>query len=167
MKANEFQLRDNTGRELAVYDMNTGRMKYYNLYGNGSLGRAEAKWDSIWVEDPRSQNPGYWSYSRTDSRYYYIKDHLGSIRITIDEAGNVVNAQDYYSFGSILRSYDFISKLDGVLKNSYGFRIVSEDSNKFHFLNLAIWDLFSRHETPRRCDGSRGVKGGWYITMFY
>ena len=106
MKANEFQLRDNTGRELAVYDMNTGRMKYYNLFGNGSLGRAEANWDSIWVEDPRSQNPGYWSYSRTDSRYYYIKDHLGSIRITIDEAGNVVNAQDYYSFGGILRSYE-------------------------------------------------------------
>ena len=105
MKANEFQLRDNTGRELAVYDMNTGRVKYYNLFGNGSLGRAEANWDSIWVEDPRSQNPGYWSYSRTDSRYYYIKDHLGSIRITIDETGNVVNAQDYYSFGGILRSY--------------------------------------------------------------
>ena len=85
--------------------LNTGRMKYYNLFGNGSLGRVEANWDSIWVEDPRSQNPGYWSYSRTDSRYYYIKDHLGSIRITIDEAGNVVNAQDYYSYGSILRSY--------------------------------------------------------------
>ena len=86
--------------------MNTGRVKYYNLFGNGSLGRAEANWDSIWVEDPRSQNPGYWSYSRTDSRYYYVKDHLGSIRITIDEAGNVVNAQDYYSFGGILRSYE-------------------------------------------------------------
>ncbi len=106
LTANEFQLRDNTGRELAVYDMNTGRVKYYNLFGNGSLGRVEANWDSIWVEDPRSQNPGYWSYSRTDSRYYYIKDHLGSIRITIDEAGNVVNAQDYYSFGGILRSYE-------------------------------------------------------------
>ena len=69
----EFQLRDNTGKELAVYNMNTGMMKYYNLFGNGSLGRAEANWDSIWVEDPRSQNPGYWSYSRTDSRYYYIR----------------------------------------------------------------------------------------------
>ena len=35
MKANESQLRDNTGRELTVYDMNTGRMKFYNLFGNG------------------------------------------------------------------------------------------------------------------------------------
>ena len=86
--------------------MNTGGAKYYNLFGNGSLRRAEANWDSIWVVDPRSQNPGYWSYSRTDSRYYYIKDHPGSIRITIDETGNVVNAQDYYSFGGILRSYE-------------------------------------------------------------
>ena len=107
MKANEFQLRDNTGRELAVYDMNTGRVKYYNLYRKWCLWDGlKLNWDSIWVEDPRSQNPGYWSYSRTDSRYYYIKDHLGSIRISIDETGNVVNAQDYYSFGGILRSYE-------------------------------------------------------------
>ncbi len=42
MKANEFQLRDNTGRELAVYNMNTGRVKYLQPIGNGALGRAEA-----------------------------------------------------------------------------------------------------------------------------
>ena len=88
-----------------INDLCCGRVNYFNLYGIGGLGRAEAEWDSTWVEDPRSQNPGYWSYSRTDSRYYYIKDHLGIIRITIDETGNVVNAQDYYSFGGILRSY--------------------------------------------------------------
>ncbi len=85
--------------------MNTGMVKYFNLYGIGGLGRAEAEWDSTWVEDPKTQNPGYWSYSRTDSRYYYIKDHLGSIRVTFDKSGGVVNAQDYYSFGGILRSY--------------------------------------------------------------
>ncbi len=80
-------------------------MKYFNLFGNGSLGRVEANWDSVWVEDPNHESSGYWRYSRNDYRYYYIKDHLGSIRITIDETGNVVNAQDYYSFGGILRSY--------------------------------------------------------------
>ncbi len=105
MNANEFQLRDNTGRELAVYDMNTNRLKYFNLLGNGSLGRVEANWDSVWISDPNHESSGYWRYSRNDYRYYYIKDHLGSIRITIDETGNVVNAQDYYSFGGILRSY--------------------------------------------------------------
>ncbi len=103
--ANEYYLRDNTGKELAVYDMNTNRLKYFNLLGNGSLGRVEANWDSVWVSDPNHESSGYWRYSRNDYRYYYIKDHLGSIRITIDETGNVVNAQDYYSFGGILRSY--------------------------------------------------------------
>ncbi len=77
----------------------------FNLFGNGYLGRVEANWDSVWVEDPNHESSGYWRYSRNDYRYYYIKDHLGSIRITIDETGNVVNAQDYYSFGGILRSY--------------------------------------------------------------
>lgn len=30
---------------------------------------------------------------------YYIKDHLGNIRVTVDEDGNVVGSQDYYPFG--------------------------------------------------------------------
>ena len=40
------------GKELAVYDKNTDRLKYFNLFGNGLLGRVEANWDSVWVEDP-------------------------------------------------------------------------------------------------------------------
>ncbi|MFH0736283.1 MAG: putative toxin [bacterium] len=36
--------------------------------------------------------------------YYYIKDHLGSIRQTIDEAGTIVVAQDYYAYGEIIPS---------------------------------------------------------------
>jgi hypothetical protein len=49
----------------------------------------------------------YWQTSRTDNRFYYIKDHLGStrlgegasrsqIRVTLDENADVAGAQDYY-----------------------------------------------------------------------
>ncbi|MFH0733190.1 MAG: RHS repeat-associated core domain-containing protein [bacterium] len=40
--------------------------------------------------------------------YYYVKDHLGSIRQTLDEAGTIVAAQDYYAYGEIIpsRSYN-------------------------------------------------------------
>ena len=31
--------------------------------------------------------------------YYYLKDHLGSIRAVIDSAGNVCERNDYYPFG--------------------------------------------------------------------
>ena len=40
------------------------------------------------------------------NRYYYAKDHLGNIRQTWDKNGNIAAAQDYYSYGEILRSYN-------------------------------------------------------------
>ena len=39
-------------------------------------------------------------------RHYYLKDHLGTIRETIDKSDNVVAAQDYYSYGEYIRSYN-------------------------------------------------------------
>ncbi len=38
---NEFYLIDQTGRELGVYDFNTLVPKFFNLYGNGQIGRVE------------------------------------------------------------------------------------------------------------------------------
>lgn len=38
------------------------------------------------------------------TRYYYIKDQLGSVRITMNQQGNVVSGQDYYPYGEICRS---------------------------------------------------------------
>jgi hypothetical protein len=40
---------------------------------------------------------------KTVKRYYYVKDHLGSIRQTIDDNGVVVEKQDYSSYGAILQ----------------------------------------------------------------
>jgi RHS repeat-associated protein len=35
-------------------------------------------------------------------RYYYLKDHLGNIKVTVDGSGNVVGYDDYYPFGEIM-----------------------------------------------------------------
>jgi len=43
------------------------------------------------------------------------KDHLGSIRMTLDENAEVVTAQDYYPYGEILRSYS-LGGLNGKYK---------------------------------------------------
>ena len=32
-------------------------------------------------------------------RYYYLKDHLGSTKVTVDANGNVDGYNDYYPFG--------------------------------------------------------------------
>ena len=93
--AKEFYLRDHTGKVLTIYDLNdNNRIKMANLYGDGLLGRVEVDYDDI-VKPPLV----------TYERYYYLKDHLGSIRLTIDENGNKVHAQDYYPFGEVLREY--------------------------------------------------------------
>lgn len=36
---------------------------------------------------------------REHSSYYYLADHLGSVRVTVDDAGNSVGWDDYYPFG--------------------------------------------------------------------
>jgi len=38
-------------------------------------------------------------YSTTDEKYYYLKDHLGSIKVRVDKDGDVVGYDDYYPFG--------------------------------------------------------------------
>jgi RHS repeat-associated protein len=38
----------------------------------------------------------------TPKRYYYLKDHLGSIRVVVDEAGNILSSDDYDPWGMIL-----------------------------------------------------------------
>lgn len=43
-------------------------------------------------------------------RFYYIKDHLGSIRVTTDETGTVVSAQDYFAYGELLRAHNSIER---------------------------------------------------------
>jgi RHS repeat-associated protein len=36
---------------------------------------------------------------RSDTRYYFLKDHLGSVRVTVDVSGNVTSYDDFYPFG--------------------------------------------------------------------
>jgi RHS repeat-associated protein len=115
----EYYLRDHTGRELAVLGTNN-RVKYLNLFGNGLIGRIDVRWDSTFVKDPGIENKsfgsmtenitengsgGYWVYNRIDERSYYGKDHLGNIRLVIDESNQVLSAQDYYPYGEILRGF--------------------------------------------------------------
>jgi RHS repeat-associated protein len=97
-------MRDCPGKELAVYDLITGRLKMLNLFGNGLIGRTDVIWTADTCYDEFG-NP-FTCYNRQDERFYYIKDHLGSIRMTLDENEEIVAAQDYYPFGEVLRGLE-------------------------------------------------------------
>lgn len=86
----DYYLLDAGGAERAVYDQNTGKLIMINMIGNGAIGRIDVTW-----------NGGTPSYNKV----YYINDHLGSIRRTVNTSGTIVNAQDYYAYGDISRSY--------------------------------------------------------------
>ncbi|MCF8355201.1 MAG: RHS repeat-associated core domain-containing protein [Melioribacteraceae bacterium] len=106
----EFYLRDFTGKELAIYDAASGRIKMANIHGNGLVGRIEMTWDStevVLIKGDVVIHTGKWVVTRGDERYYYVKDHLGSIRHTYDTSGvAAVTAQDYLPYGGILREYN-------------------------------------------------------------
>jgi len=38
----------------------------------------------------------------TNNRRYFVKDHLGSIRTTVDESGTAIGYDDYYPFGKVI-----------------------------------------------------------------
>jgi RHS repeat-associated protein len=74
--------------------MNTGNLKTANIYGSGLIGR---------VDLSGGATGGYYE------RMYYVKDHLGSIRVGISSVtttnNNTTYACDYYPFGETLREY--------------------------------------------------------------
>jgi RHS repeat-associated protein len=58
------------------------------------------------------------------TRYYYLKDHLGSIRMTVNSSGDVVGYDDYYPFGKIIPNKSTVSSAD----NRYRFTSKERDS---------------------------------------
>ena len=80
----EYYLRDQTGKEIAVYDVATQKLKMVNLYGNDLVGRINVNWEQANLKDPET-GQSVVSYVPCYDRYYYLKDHLGNIIETVSE----------------------------------------------------------------------------------
>ena len=87
----EVYSRDVSGKELAIYKDNTAFE--FPIYGLDLIGKIKG-----------------------DEPFYYMKDHLGSVRAVINSSGDVVSAQDYDVWGYLLQD-----------------RVYDSDSNKFKF----------------------------------
>ena len=81
----EIYVRDISGREIAIYDIrSTAALEYWNVWaGSELIGRI---------------NP------TENDRYYYFKDHLGTIRAVYDNSKNIIYAQDYDMWGFPLQN---------------------------------------------------------------
>jgi hypothetical protein len=71
----EFYVRDLSGKELAIYSDTT--LSQWNVFGLDNVGKINSD----------------------NKRYYYMKDHLGSTRATINSTNIVISADDYDCWG--------------------------------------------------------------------
>jgi RHS repeat-associated protein len=85
---NEFYIRGVEGNELVIFSVMSGvsNVEKYNFFG--------------------SSNEGY--IDADDRKHYYLKDHLGTVRVVLNENNEIVSAQDYDMWGFLMagRSFD-------------------------------------------------------------
>jgi RHS repeat-associated protein len=83
--SDKYYVRDVSGQELAIYDGSS--LEQWNVAGNGKI-----------------ESGG--------SRYFHVKDHLGTIRATLDTANTVVDARDVDMWGHRMPSREYISGIN-------------------------------------------------------
>ena len=96
------------GQQYKPHDETSWGVNTRYIYG--AYGELLAQYDGA--------SPEYWNIlaggetiGRVDSkerRFYYLKDHLGSIRVTLNQSGTHIGYDDYYPFGLQMenRSYN-------------------------------------------------------------
>ncbi len=93
--SDEFYVRDVSGKEIAIYSGSS--LVQWNIWGLDNVGKINAD----------------------TTRNYYLKDHLGSIRVVLNSTNQVISAQDYDAWGYPLENrtynstamrYDFTGK---------------------------------------------------------
>ena len=79
----EYYSRDISGKEIAIYHSND--LYQWNVWGTDNVGKITAN----------------------GAKFFYLKDHLGTIRVVLDASNNIVSANDYDCWGYPLenRSY--------------------------------------------------------------
>jgi len=79
----DYYLREVSGKEIAIYSSYT--LQYWNVWsGSEIVGRI--------------------NNSENVDRNYYLKDHLGSIRVVLDNSKTIVSANDYDMWGYYLQN---------------------------------------------------------------
>ncbi len=127
----DYYSREVSGKEIAIYSSYT--LQYWNVWsGNEIVGRV--------------------SPSEGEPRYYYLKDHLGSIRVVLDNRKNIVSANDYDMWGYYLQNRTYSTTN---IKNKFTGKERDTESNwdyfgaRYYDARLGRWGaidpLFEKH----------------------
>ena len=99
---------------ISVYD-GEGNQKHVSLFGTDVFGK----------------------YIPGNGYYYFVKDHLGSTRVVVDEFGDVVEAYDYYPFGKVLRSYINADETD---EKFTGKELDNDNDERLYYFGARYYD---------------------------
>ena len=116
-----------TGQELKYYYDTDGKRIRKDagstevLYVNGLTGETEAvvKSDASGATHSMLGRDNLGQVKRsgtTFARYYYLKDHLGTIKMTVDASCNTTGYDDYYPFGQQMDDRCYASSSDARYK---------------------------------------------------
>jgi RHS repeat-associated protein len=96
------------------------------------------------------------TYRLEYKKAFYMKDHLGNIRVTMDEAGNVIGGNDYYPFGLQMPGRSYVA---GNYQNTYKYSGKELDEEQFSngtTMGAIDWYYFgARYYDPEI--------GRWYV----
>jgi RHS repeat-associated protein len=90
------------------------------------------------------------------TRHYYLKDHLGSIRMTVNSSGDVVGYDDYYPFDKIMPYRSSVASAD----NRYRFTSKERDfETNYDYFGARYYD--SKIGRWLQVDPMKDIYPGW------
>ena len=95
--ADTYDMNDPDGKTELVEEGVYNSTYTYNIWGEDNLGQIKDNSGSL-------------------SRYYYLEDHLGNIRMVLNQSGGVDSYNDYYPFGAQMPGRNLSGSADGRYK---------------------------------------------------
>ncbi|MCY7361480.1 MAG: hypothetical protein LH629_05325, partial [Ignavibacteria bacterium] len=74
------------GKDLCIYK--NGEVEQWNIYGLDNVGKLQMDGNKLFI-------------------FYYLKDHLGSVRATVDDEGSLISSEDYDAWGYKLKDRSY------------------------------------------------------------
>jgi len=116
---------------------NLGMMIYTT---NEEVSSYDVRFRSSEYSDPTYRPILEITYTRDFVRNYYLKDHLGNIRVTIDEEGEVVSYDDYYPFGLQMPGRSMNNALSNNFYKFSGKELDEENGLDWYYFGARYYD---------------------------
>ncbi|MHB2154422.1 RHS repeat domain-containing protein [Calditrichota bacterium GD2] len=122
----------------------------------------EQKWRSVFAASSDYTNPTKRPklvvIYQPMKKYFYLKDHLGNIRVTVDENGEVKEYNDYYPFGLRMPGRSMNTALNYVLYKFSGKELDEESGINWYYFGARYYDpVIGRFNT---------VDPKWYLRVW-